>query len=192
MPYSDDYEAKTGIQVVQAATRYTASDGQEYILILNEALWMPDLDHTLINPNQLRHSGVTVQDNPYGSDIMKIQAGDFSFALKSLSTTIYMPTWTPSDSDLEQLPRVVLSSDCPWDPSTVQFPQDHSDEVIEMESSNNIASVHTWEHQHPETIEDVAPLVLFDAHLFQMRVAQTAIMEVSIGEGPLWEDELTN
>ncbi len=38
MPYSDDYEPKTGIPIVQVATGYTAANGQRSILIFNEAL----------------------------------------------------------------------------------------------------------------------------------------------------------
>ena len=38
MPYADNYEPKTGIPIVQAATGYTASSGQRSILIFNEAL----------------------------------------------------------------------------------------------------------------------------------------------------------
>ena len=35
-----------------------------YILVLHESLWMGDtLDHTLVNPNQLRHYGNRVEDN---------------------------------------------------------------------------------------------------------------------------------
>ena len=65
MPYSDDYEARTNIPIVQAATGFTASNGMRYILIFNEALWMPELHNSLMNPNQLRDYGVEVQDNPY-------------------------------------------------------------------------------------------------------------------------------
>ena len=53
MPYSDDYEAQKGVPIVQVATGHTAANGQRTILIFNKALWMPELPHLLINPNQL-------------------------------------------------------------------------------------------------------------------------------------------
>ena len=61
-PYRDDYSPIKNVPIVQAATTYQSPHtGQNYILILNEALWMGDsMQHTLINPNQLRHYGITV------------------------------------------------------------------------------------------------------------------------------------
>ena len=66
MPYSDTYDAITDVPVVTGATLWTSPhDGDEFILIFNEALWMGDtLQHTLVNPNQLRAYGTTVQDTP--------------------------------------------------------------------------------------------------------------------------------
>ena len=44
-------------------------DGQIYILVIHEGLWFGDkLTNSLINPNQLRYPGVTVQDNPFESN----------------------------------------------------------------------------------------------------------------------------
>ena len=53
MPYSDEYEAKKSVPIAQVATGYTTSDGRRYILIINDALWIPDLEISLVNPNQL-------------------------------------------------------------------------------------------------------------------------------------------
>ena len=51
-PYNEDeYKPVTGVPIVQAATGYTSKSGRNYILILNEALSMPSLDHSLWNPN---------------------------------------------------------------------------------------------------------------------------------------------
>ena len=65
-PYRDDYSPIKNVPIIQAATAYQSEyTGQTYILILNEALWMGNaMPHTLINPNQLRHFGTMVQDNP--------------------------------------------------------------------------------------------------------------------------------
>ena len=68
MPYSDEYDAMTDIPIVQAATGYTSPDGQQYILVFNEAIYMPKMDNSLLNPNQLRHYRVHVNDNPYGQE----------------------------------------------------------------------------------------------------------------------------
>ena len=56
MPYSDTYDAITDVPVVTGAALWTSPhDGDEVILIFNEALCMGDtLQHTLVNPNQCR------------------------------------------------------------------------------------------------------------------------------------------
>ena len=53
-PYNEDeYKPVTGVPIVQAATGYTSKGGRNYILILNEALSMSSLDHSLWNPNYM-------------------------------------------------------------------------------------------------------------------------------------------
>ena len=75
MPYSDTYDTITDVPVVTGATLWTSPhDGDEYILIFNEALWMGNtLQHTLVNPNQLRAYGTTVRDNPFASSPLKFE-----------------------------------------------------------------------------------------------------------------------
>ena len=63
----------TPVQDVPIATVVTAwSDpytGQGYILILHEVSYFGNnMTHSLINPNQLRHYGIEVFDNPYDMD----------------------------------------------------------------------------------------------------------------------------
>ena len=98
MPYSDTYQPMVDIPIVQAATGYTAPDGSQYILVFNEAIYMPDMDHSLLNPNQLRHFDVDVEDNPYCGRQMTIRKTDpdhdedFVATLKSRGTVIYIDT----------------------------------------------------------------------------------------------------
>ena len=42
---------------VSAATGYTSENGRSYILMFNEALYMKDMEHTLIYPNQCQNFG---------------------------------------------------------------------------------------------------------------------------------------
>jgi hypothetical protein len=64
-PYNKSrYEPETNIPIVKAATAYTDNTGNTYIFILNQALYLPDLDHSLLNPNQMRMNGVIVDDCP--------------------------------------------------------------------------------------------------------------------------------
>jgi hypothetical protein len=76
--YTDLHEAIKSVPIsVQAGTAWdNPVTGErvifvlnEFVLnefVLNEAIWMADkLEHTLVNPNQLRAFGITVQDNPF-------------------------------------------------------------------------------------------------------------------------------
>ena len=66
-PYTDAYKTIQAVPIVQAATSYDNPEtGDTTILILNKAICMGEtMDHTLVNPNQLREYGMTVQDNPF-------------------------------------------------------------------------------------------------------------------------------
>jgi hypothetical protein len=64
--FSDSYGKKEDVKIVCAATMVQDDDtGQGYILIVNEALYFPDMPHSLFNPNQIRHAGNNVWDNPF-------------------------------------------------------------------------------------------------------------------------------
>ena len=143
MPYNDEYSAKTNVPIVSAAAGYTSHTGENYILILNEALSMPELDHSLINPNQLRSNGIEVQDNPYSEEPMSIisHTDGICIVLLSKGTTIYIDTWAPSQKDLESLPHIELSSKIEWNPEKVEFPS-YSRSEREMIEKRNIKSTY--------------------------------------------------
>jgi hypothetical protein len=84
------------------------------------------LDHSLVNPNQLRSFGITVvQDNPFANIQTHIATEDESvfIPLMSEGTTIFMNTSTLSDLELQTCPHITLTSSSPWDPRAVSFPQ---------------------------------------------------------------------
>ena len=138
-PYDDqEYKPVTDVPIVQAATGFTSSNGRNYILIINEALSMPSLDHSLWNPNQMRGHGVEVNDNPYGDEPMSISSLDENMVacLQHDGTTIFLNTWTPTETDLSLYPHIILTSPHPWDPQNVRFPETPYSvkEEIEMRS----------------------------------------------------------
>ena len=92
-------------------------DGTAYLLVFHESLWMGDkLDHTLVNPNQLRAYGVSIQDNPFDTKPLSITTDDVSVNLYSEGMIISGDTRTPTESELGQLPRLILTSLHDWDP----------------------------------------------------------------------------
>jgi Reverse transcriptase (RNA-dependent DNA polymerase) len=126
-PYTDFYDAIKGVPIVSGASAWTCqTTGETFILVFHEALWMGDtMDHSLVNPNQLRHFGITVQDNPYGDTQMHLATEDntMTMLLQSEGTTIFLESRTPTEDELQQCTHVTLTSKSPWNPRDVCFPQ---------------------------------------------------------------------
>ena len=59
--YSDEYVTVMGVLIVYVATGYTTVYGRNFILVLNEYLYMTNLPHSLVNQNQLRNFGTVIQ-----------------------------------------------------------------------------------------------------------------------------------
>ena len=78
-PFSDMYEPIKDVAIVSASTGSTSTTGRQYILVFHEYLYMPELYHNLINPNQLCQFQTQVQDNPYSTDQMSITIPDRKF-----------------------------------------------------------------------------------------------------------------
>ena len=134
-PYDSSYEPVKAVSIVCAATAWQSPHtGQLYILILNEALWMPKLPNSLVNPNQLRHFGTVVQDDPTSSFPLHIRTEDASFSmpLEMQGTVIFAETRKPTEVELDRYPHVVLSSPHEWEPSTVKFPQPNRQSLEEV------------------------------------------------------------
>ena len=66
-PYDKSYSPIANVPIVTGATAWDDHvDGQTYILIFNESLYYGErLDHSLVNPNQVRANGIGLWDNPY-------------------------------------------------------------------------------------------------------------------------------
>ena len=124
-PYSDDYKPIPNIPIVTAATAWQSrSTGQVYIIVPEEALWMGDsMQTTLINPNQSRHFGVVIQNDPISNIPMHLRTKDASFSLPIYMqrTIAGFTSHTPSEDELEHCPHIHITSSKPWNPSTVTF-----------------------------------------------------------------------
>jgi hypothetical protein len=118
------------------------------MLLFPEALCLPNLGRSVFNPNQLRHFGTKVQDNPCDLKPMSVTTCDDSFAarLQSKGTDIFLTTWAPTSLDLERCPHVTLCASHPWNPREIRFPGVSSLEQEEIEV-RNIRPLATAEHE---------------------------------------------
>ena len=80
------------------------------------------MDHSLINPNQIRFNEIDVMDDPFGEpEAFGIQHEDCFIPFELEGTTVYFDTTCPTDGDLENYEHVVLTSSDPWDPREVDL-----------------------------------------------------------------------
>ena len=125
-PYTDSYEGIKGVQIVTGATSWTCQDtGETFILVIHEALWMPDsLEHSLVNPNQLRAFGTMIQDNPFGGPMsLEDPEETVIVPLKLDGTNIGFTTRTPSQKELDECQHLHLTSQHEWDPGNLTVPR---------------------------------------------------------------------
>jgi hypothetical protein len=103
-PYTDLYEAIKGVPIVSGATAWTSRvNGQMYILAFHEVPWMGYvLEHSLLNPNQLRHCERKVQDNPNNKTEMHLNSEDGKLVIPANGTIISLATHSPTDRELQE------------------------------------------------------------------------------------------
>ena len=78
--------------------------GMKYILVFNESLYYgTKLDHSLINPNQVRHYGIEFWDNPFDKDKgLKIELDEVLIRMKSEGTKVFFESSAPTDVELPE------------------------------------------------------------------------------------------
>ena len=103
------------VPIVTGATAWTDPfSEQTYILVLNEALYYGSkLDHSLIDPNQIRHFGIPLWDNPFDS-AHKISVGPVNengliIPLTTQGTRIFFDSRSPSPTELATCPHIQLT-----------------------------------------------------------------------------------
>lgn len=107
------------------------------------------VDHSLVNPNQLRHFGITVQDNPYCCTQMHLSTEDEDVVIPLMSdgTVIHFSSRTPTEKELHECRRVELSSEAEWNPRDVSFPE-APDRVEEGKLMSRVSAIQVQRQQH--------------------------------------------
>eukprot|EP00956_Cyclotella_meneghiniana_P012523 scaffold17820_cov42-Cyclotella_meneghiniana.AAC.5 len=121
--FHQSFDAIHDIPVAQVATAMTLENGETVILIINEALYFGNqMDHSLVNPNQIRAYGIDVSNNPYDRERdFGIQHDDCFVPFSTEGSTVYFDTFVPTDHQIETLRHIELTSNEEWDPSNVNM-----------------------------------------------------------------------
>ena len=124
-PYNPNSKPEKNVPIITGATAFTSHEnGETYILVINEGLWLgATMSHSLINPNQLRYHGLTVQDNPFDNkNPIAIEClEDTIFPLSIEGTVIFLETRTPTQRELDTCTHIQLTSDNDWNPQSVRL-----------------------------------------------------------------------
>ena len=97
------------------------------------------------------------------------------------------------DATVPQCTHVVLTSDQLWDPHVVQFPGISYTEIQELEGRNISVVGHDLRREVVDTKFGDAYHVLiknFDIQLFNTRIISSTVIDTSISQGPLAEDQI--
>ena len=115
-PYSPDYENKD-IPIVHAAVQYECPyNGENYILVIRNALYVQSMKHNLIPPFLMREAGVQVREIPKihvvdpstDDHAIYFKEGDFRIPLQLRGTFSMFPTSKPSVDSMLNNDKVYL------------------------------------------------------------------------------------
>ena len=96
--------SKIIVPIVSGATAYTNPDTQEtYILVVNEGLYYgKKLNHSLVNPNQVRMYNNPLWDNPFDpTHKIGIELKNLFIPFSTKGTKLLFRTRAPSSEELE-------------------------------------------------------------------------------------------
>jgi hypothetical protein len=145
--FANSMQAIRDVPIVKAALAYDDSDtGETIILIINQGLYFGDqLDEILLNPNQIREYGHTVNDVPkrLGGTTHSIISCDnqINIPLSLWGVISYFPVGTPTSRELENCTSITLTSDMEWHPYSENFEEEERKYTNQV--SHNVASVAT-------------------------------------------------
>ena len=110
------------------------------------------MDHTLVNPNQLREYGMTVQYNPFLESpiLIAMEDHDFILPLSSKGNILGVTTKKTTDKELQTCPHITCSSAHDWDPHNFRFPK--SSCTVEDNTARDIGAV--MREQGPPDLTD--------------------------------------
>ena len=145
-PYSTDYQPLKDIPIVNASTAFTdPHTGDTVILRFNQVLWYGRrLTMSLINPNQIRHAGLTVSDDPTDKTRdFGILGNDFFLPFQMVGTTVFFESRVPTTWEYANCRIVELTIDAPWNPGEVNIAllSSHDEHTLEAQTYRSLCAM---------------------------------------------------
>jgi len=125
------------------------------ILVINKGLWLGgQMEHSLINPYQIRVNEGQLSDDPTNQDRLfgiTIEGVEIPFKMKG--STCMFHTRTPTSWELENCRHIELTSDLEWDPSDIHFGDEN-----EHPTDDGLTTVQAYQTRHHKSDIDPATL----------------------------------
>jgi hypothetical protein len=103
-------------------------------------LWFgSQMDHSLINPNQIREYGLPVYNDPFSKQQFGIDGNEAFIPFNTTGTIVYFETRVPTDWETRNLPIIMLTGE-EWDPVNVGLGTGRSREQAEMQTIRSLES----------------------------------------------------
>ena len=122
-PFLQELPSQEGIAVCTAATAFDDDQGTTFILVIDEALWFGEcMEHSLINPNQIRATGIKLCDDPtdpYRDLGIEVEGINIPFHMEG--SICSFKSRTPTDWELKNCRQIELTSDTEWEPDGLHF-----------------------------------------------------------------------
>ena len=121
-PFDKSYKP-VRMEIVSALTAYDHPNGDTFILEVNQALYSPQQEPSLLNPNQMRWNHLTVDDIPRQFDPKSIHsicfpesASTIRLRLRGVMSTF--PIRVPTQDEQEECTHLSLTSRKCWEPNS--------------------------------------------------------------------------
>jgi hypothetical protein len=134
-PFLESYQPIQEIPVARCCTVWTDQNTSiEYLLVADQMLWFGTLlPNSLINPNQLRAYGISVNDDPFDtSRAFGIDSDTAVIPFDTTGTVVHFESRVPTDWEKTHLPIILLTGE-DWNPTQeILRPGKHSRKAMEM------------------------------------------------------------
>ena len=120
-PFLNTYETTKDIPVTKCGTVWTSvTDGREYLLIGDQMLWFgKQLEHSLLNPNQMQMYGLSVCDDPWDEHrALGIDFGETFIPFETEATNVMFETRVLTNEEIDDLPKLYLTGP-EWNPANI-------------------------------------------------------------------------
>ena len=103
-------------------------------------LFRTALENSLINPNHIRAYGFSINDYPFNSNELGIDAEELFVLFDTTGTVVHFDSRVPTEWETTNLPVILITEDS-WDPKTVYMSASkRSQEDVEMRTISSLTS----------------------------------------------------